>query len=206
MGSWLTQNSRPRPGSSGTAQSATRSRRRGSPAAGVQRESEPRRARALAHAHLTVQDCTCFRRQIRGSLRNRELPSSADRAPAIPRNTLASAVTAARIHATTPANSRDVAHFLGIEVSRIRGGGDARCVERVVVLGRSGAGKTTAAAQLGQLLGLAIVELDQYFWSANLTPMPPARVAAGAVRACRRCPLGHGRRCRALTDAQDQHY
>jgi ABC-type glutathione transport system ATPase component len=30
-------------------------------------------------------------------------------------------------------------------------------VERVVVLGRSGAGKTTAAAQLGQLTGIPVL-------------------------------------------------
>ncbi len=36
-------------------------------------------------------------------------------------------------------------------------------VERVVVLGRGGAGKTTFAVQLGQLLGLPVLELDRYF-------------------------------------------
>ena len=43
-------------------------------------------------------------------------------------------------------------------------------VERVVVLGRGGAGKTTAAQHLGELTGLPVLELDRYFWSADLTP------------------------------------
>lgn len=46
------------------------------------------------------------------------------------------------------------------------------CVERVVVLGRGGAGKTTFAVQLGQLLGLPVLELDRYFWSPDLTSTP----------------------------------
>ncbi|SDY60732.1 hypothetical protein SAMN05661080_04026 [Modestobacter sp. DSM 44400] len=44
--------------------------------------------------------------------------------------------------------------------------------QRVVVLGRGGAGKTTAAVQLGRVTGLPVLELDQSFWSAGLTPMP----------------------------------
>lgn len=46
-------------------------------------------------------------------------------------------------------------------------------VERVVVLGRGAAGKSTAAAQLGQLTRLPVLELDQHFWSADLAPTPP---------------------------------
>ena len=44
-------------------------------------------------------------------------------------------------------------------------------MERVVVLGRGGAGKSTAAAQLGRLTGLPVIELDRHFWSVDLTPM-----------------------------------
>jgi adenylate kinase family enzyme len=45
-------------------------------------------------------------------------------------------------------------------------------VNRVVVLGRGGAGKSTVAARLGVLTGLPVVELDKYFWSRDLTPLP----------------------------------
>lgn len=45
-------------------------------------------------------------------------------------------------------------------------------VERVVVLGRGGAGKTTFALQLGRVVGLPVLELDQHFWSPDLTPKP----------------------------------
>lgn len=45
-------------------------------------------------------------------------------------------------------------------------------MNRVVVLGRGGAGKSTVAARLGVLTGLPVVELDKYFWSPDLTPLP----------------------------------
>lgn len=45
-------------------------------------------------------------------------------------------------------------------------------VERVVVLGRGAAGKSTAARRLGRLAGLPVVELDEYFWRPDLTPTP----------------------------------
>lgn len=40
------------------------------------------------------------------------------------------------------------------------------------VLGRGGAGKSTAAARLGVILGVPVLELDTYFWSPDLTPRP----------------------------------
>jgi hypothetical protein len=46
-----------------------------------------------------------FRRRKRELFRNHELYSSVTRTPATPGNALASAVKAARIHTTTPANS-----------------------------------------------------------------------------------------------------
>ncbi len=44
-----------------------------------------------------------------------------------------------------------------------------------MVLGRGGADKTTFAVQFGQLLGLPVLELDRYFWSAGLTSTPVQR-------------------------------
>jgi adenylate kinase family enzyme len=45
-------------------------------------------------------------------------------------------------------------------------------VNRVVVLGRGGAGKSVLAARLGALTGLPVIELDKHFWSSDLTPPP----------------------------------
>jgi adenylate kinase family enzyme len=45
-------------------------------------------------------------------------------------------------------------------------------VERVVVMGRGGAGKSTAATRLGQLTGLPVIELDKHFWQPGLIPTP----------------------------------
>lgn len=45
-------------------------------------------------------------------------------------------------------------------------------VERVVVLGRGGAGKSTFAFQLSQVTGLPVIELDRHFWSDDLVPLP----------------------------------
>jgi adenylate kinase family enzyme len=46
-------------------------------------------------------------------------------------------------------------------------------VERVVILGRGGSGKSTAARRLGAKTGLPVVELDKKFWRSDLTPTPP---------------------------------
>jgi adenylate kinase family enzyme len=45
-------------------------------------------------------------------------------------------------------------------------------VNRVVVLGRGGAGKSVLAARLGALTGLPVIELDKHFWSSDLTALP----------------------------------
>ncbi len=45
-------------------------------------------------------------------------------------------------------------------------------MERVVVLGRGAAGKSTAAAHLGRIAGLPVVALDRHFWRLGLAPMP----------------------------------
>ena len=45
-------------------------------------------------------------------------------------------------------------------------------VERVVILGRGGAGKSTLARALGKATGLPVVELDKHFWGPRLEPTP----------------------------------
>jgi hypothetical protein len=44
-------------------------------------------------------------------------------------------------------------------------------MQRVVILGRGGAGKSTVARRLGELVGLSVIELDKYFWQPDLTPL-----------------------------------
>ena len=45
-------------------------------------------------------------------------------------------------------------------------------MERVVILGPGGAGKSTLARRLGERTGLPVMELDKHFWSADLRPLP----------------------------------
>jgi adenylate kinase family enzyme len=45
-------------------------------------------------------------------------------------------------------------------------------MKRVVVLGRGGAGKSTASMRLGQLTGLPVIELDKLFWLPGMAAMP----------------------------------
>jgi hypothetical protein len=45
-------------------------------------------------------------------------------------------------------------------------------MERVVILGRGAAGKSVAAARLGRVTGLPVIELDNYFWGPGLAPTP----------------------------------
>lgn len=47
-----------------------------------------------------------------------------------------------------------------------------RPVQRIVILGRGGAGKTTAARSLGARTGLPVTELDQMFWRPGLIATP----------------------------------
>ena len=44
-------------------------------------------------------------------------------------------------------------------------------MERVLVLGRGGAGKSTLARHLGGLTGVPVHELDQHFWLDGSTPL-----------------------------------
>ena len=45
-------------------------------------------------------------------------------------------------------------------------------MERVVILGRGGAGKSVLARGLGSAVGLPVVELDKEFWNDRLEPLP----------------------------------
>lgn len=47
-------------------------------------------------------------------------------------------------------------------------------MQRVVILGRGGAGKSIAARKLGERTGLPVIELDKHFWGPDLTPTPKA--------------------------------
>jgi len=47
-------------------------------------------------------------------------------------------------------------------------------VNRVVVLGRGGAGKSAASRELGRRTGLPVIELDSIYWDERLTPLTVA--------------------------------
>ena len=44
-------------------------------------------------------------------------------------------------------------------------------MNRLVILGRGGAGKSTLAKQLGAITGLQVIELDKIFWQPGLRAM-----------------------------------
>ncbi len=46
-------------------------------------------------------------------------------------------------------------------------------MNRVLVLGRGGAGKSTLARRIGSLTGLPVHELDEHFWQQGLLPLEP---------------------------------
>ena len=60
-----------------------------------------------------------------------------------------------------------------------------RPLRRVVIVGATGAGKSTLAIRLAAAIGAPYVELDALFWGPNWTPTPPedfrARVAAATA-------------------------
>jgi len=45
-------------------------------------------------------------------------------------------------------------------------------VQRVVILGRGAAGKSTLALRLGEITGLRVIELDKLFWGPGLIGTP----------------------------------
>jgi adenylate kinase family enzyme len=48
-------------------------------------------------------------------------------------------------------------------------------MQRVVILGRGAAGKSTFARRLGNATGLPVIELDQHFWQPGLIPLQRKR-------------------------------
>jgi len=46
-------------------------------------------------------------------------------------------------------------------------------LERVLVIGSGGSGKSTVAAELADVLGLPLIHLDALYWSAGWVPTPP---------------------------------
>ncbi|AYF74555.1 adenylate kinase [Nocardia yunnanensis] len=51
-------------------------------------------------------------------------------------------------------------------------------MQKIVVLGRGGAGKSTFARELGAATGIPVVELDAHFWTPDLVPMSVVRWVA----------------------------
>jgi adenylate kinase family enzyme len=45
-------------------------------------------------------------------------------------------------------------------------------MQRVVVLGPGGSGKSALAAQIGEIAALPVIELDKIFWQEGLSPTP----------------------------------
>ena len=56
-------------------------------------------------------------------------------------------------------------------------------LQRIAIVGNSGAGKTTLARSLGSRLGLVHIELDGLFWQANWTPLSREAMRAGVDQA-----------------------
>jgi adenylate kinase family enzyme len=48
-------------------------------------------------------------------------------------------------------------------------------MDRVVIIGSPGAGKTTLARKLGEILGIKVDHLDRHFWDSNWHELPRSR-------------------------------
>ena len=45
-------------------------------------------------------------------------------------------------------------------------------MQRVMIVGRPGAGKSTVAKELADITGLQVIHLDKHYWQPGWTPMP----------------------------------
>ncbi|MBI4203200.1 MAG: adenylate kinase [Chloroflexi bacterium] len=61
---------------------------------------------------------------------------------------------------------------------------------RIAIYGPTGSGKTTLGHQLGQRLGLLVIELDTLFWLPNWTQKPREQFQADVQQALDACPQG----------------
>lgn len=48
-------------------------------------------------------------------------------------------------------------------------------MKKILILGRGGAGKSTVARKLGEILNIPVIELDKYFWQPGLIPLDNAK-------------------------------
>lgn len=55
-------------------------------------------------------------------------------------------------------------------------------MNRVVVVGRGGSGKSTFSHQLGVVTGLPVIELDKLFWDESLSALTPAEWTSRQLR------------------------
>ena len=57
-------------------------------------------------------------------------------------------------------------------------------MQRILVIGCSGAGKSTFAKELGQKLNIEVIHLDALFWNAGWVPTPKAQWREKVVNLC----------------------
>ena len=69
-------------------------------------------------------------------------------------------------------------------------------MDRILILGCGGAGKSTLAGQLGEILDLPVIHLDQEYWQPGWVPTPDDEWLRRVADAHPRGTLDHGRQLR----------